>query len=168
MDLPDPAELWDYRLRLQRHGFRSDEAQSVVTGTARSAPVAKLETRMDWVDSAASVVSQCGPECSEMHTFDADCAQAIPEEVEVDRRLENTQVMQSETIVGMDSDTPAFQCGFVTEGRVGGTSVAVRCEPSRRSSTDTYLFVHGGHAFLSRDETILLRDTLTAILGDDS
>lgn len=28
MDLPDPAELWDYRLRLQRHGFRSDEPPS--------------------------------------------------------------------------------------------------------------------------------------------
>lgn len=85
-----------------------------------------------------------------------------------DTRLANVQVMQSETLAGMGGAGSPTSCSFEAEGLSPGNSTSVKCEPSYGAQTDTYLFVDGGHGFLSRDETILLRDTLTAILGDDS
>lgn len=149
MDFPDPSELWNYRQRLQRHGFSPAEATAVVTaavtGTAHTHDAAELDTRADWVDSAANVVSQCG---------DGG-----------DTRLANTQVMQSETLAGMAGTGSSPKCDFIT--RDANLPTMIRCEPSRMGQL-AYLFVCGGHSVLSRGEATLLRDTLTAILEEGS
>lgn len=81
MELPDPAKLWDYRMRLQRAGFRSDEAVGIVTAAVTGyAQTNTVELASSWVDAAAKVVSRCGKACSEMHTFDADCGLGTPED----------------------------------------------------------------------------------------
>ncbi len=127
MDLPDPAELWNYRTRLQRAGFRSDEAvrivEAAITGTVRSEFVVQLDI---WANDV--LVEQPKAE----HPEGAN----------------------------------ALRCHLEAQGPGDAESVLVRCEPSLAPDSCTYLFVDGGHAFLSLAETITLRNTLTAILEE--
>lgn len=126
MDLPDPAELFDYYSRLHDAGFGDVTARVIV---------------------AAAVTGYVRPETVEL----APHRSATPDEVE-DAMLR-----------GLRGDLSAT-CELAPAGSVTGDHVHVKCEPSLASPHRTYLYVERGHAFLSRDETILLRDTLTAIL----
>lgn len=156
MDLPDPKRLFDYYSELHDAGFGDKTARAIVAAVAGAAAHGDLTATLEV--TAERVHPYTFPEIVE----------AIRREVEKSGRdespnLDNAAVMAEETLKGLADARREVACLFDTENR----EVRVRCEPSLGGGV-AYLSLDKRGTWLSshltRSETVLLRDTLTAIL----
>ncbi len=170
MDLPDPKRLFAYYSELHDAGFGDKTARAIVAAVAGAAVHEELTATLEVTAERIHPYTAEGNlaffrEQVERGVIRTAAAIRNAEEAERDRaRSEaNRAVMAEEFEKGLADARREVACLFDTESR----EVRVRCEPSLGGGVaylsldkrSTWLSSH-----LSRSETVLLRDTLTAIL----
>lgn len=170
MDLPDPKRLFAYYSELHDAGFGDKTARAIVAAVAGAAVHEELTATLEVTAERIHPYTAEGNlaffrEQVERGVIRTAAAIRNAEEAERDRaRSEaNRAVMAEEFEKGLADARREVACLFDT--RYGG--IGVRCEPSLGGGV-AYLSMDEGVGqiadHLTRSETVLLRDTLTAIL----